>query len=163
MCIQPRFVPCDRGRLMCSPGGNGCRFLPVPASSDCPPAVRPGGCTLRSAGPRPPTVSHREVHGLGWRKESGHACIGVGADHWAARRERVPSFAHFRRIRIAYQRTDTQVRLYDSVGSMVFTTTKEAHGKPENYHREQCHQFNLHRHGSAPPSPKGHVRTVKTM
>ena len=77
-------------------------------------------------------------------RKVGYACIDVGADHWAARRERLPPFVHFRRIRISYQRADTRLCPYDSVGSMVFTAAKEAPGKSENYHREQCCQFKLH-------------------
>ncbi len=159
MCIQPRFVPCGGGRRMCSPGGNDCRFLSVPANSDCPPAVCPGGRTLRSAGPRHPRCHIEKCMVWDGERKAGHAGIDVGADHWAARREKLPSFPHFRRIRIAYQRADTQVHPYDSVGSMVFTAAKEALGKPENYHREQCHQFKLHGHGSVLPSLMGRVRT----
>ena len=51
-----------------------------------------------------PTVSHRGVYGLGRKKKVRHARVGVGTDHWAVRREKLPPFFHFRRIRTAYHR-----------------------------------------------------------
>ena len=40
-------------------------------------------------------------------------CIGVGADHWAARREQVSLFAHLWRMRTAYQRCVRVAALYE--------------------------------------------------
>ena len=45
-----------------------------------------------------------------------HACICVGADHWAARREQVSFFGHSRRIRTAYQRCVQVAALYEALG-----------------------------------------------
>ena len=53
-----------RGGPLGRPAGAGLVVRPFLANSDCLPAVRPGGRTLRSAGLRHPTVSHRKVHGL---------------------------------------------------------------------------------------------------
>lgn len=40
----------------------------------------------------------------------------VGADHWAARRERLPSFVHFQRIRTACQRYVQVAAPYEAHG-----------------------------------------------
>ncbi len=49
------------------------RLSPISGEFVLPTGGASSGRTLRSAGPRHPTVPHREMYGLGWKKESG-AC-----------------------------------------------------------------------------------------
>ena len=49
----------------------------------------------------------------------------VGTDHWAARRDRLPSFGHFRQIRIAYQRCVRVAAPYEARGHGTTTAKNE--------------------------------------
>ena len=54
------------------------------------------------------TVPSRVTSGSAWfgtvKGKHGTAQIGVGTVHWAVRQEKLPPFAHLRRIRTAYRR-----------------------------------------------------------
>ena len=98
------------------PAGKTAVFRPFPAHSHCLPAVRPVAAPYEARGHGTLRCHIGKCTVWGGKRKAGYACIGVGTDHWAVRREKLPFFAHFRHIRTACQRCVQVAAPYEARG-----------------------------------------------